>query len=87
MYRINSYISIILKLVVKSLAENMLKSAKINRNVGQVLKSYLRVLKLSKKPSREEFLMIAKVAGAGILVIGLVGFLIYVLLTEVPKWV
>ena len=72
---------------MKSLAENMLKSAKINRNVGQVLKSYLRVLKLSKKPSREEFLMISKVAGAGILVIGFVGFLIYVLLTEVPKWV
>jgi protein transport protein SEC61 subunit gamma and related proteins len=65
----------------------MLKSAKINRNVVQVLKSYIRVLKLSKKPSREEFLMIAKVAGAGILVIGLVGFLIYVLLTVVPQWV
>lgn len=72
---------------MKSLAENMLKSAKINGNVVQVLKSYLRVLKLSKKPSREEFLMIAKVAGAGILVIGLVGFLIYVLLTVVPQWV
>ncbi|ABE52824.1 Preprotein translocase subunit secE [Methanococcoides burtonii DSM 6242] len=69
------------------MAESILKSAKINRNVGQVLKSYLRVLKLSKKPSREEFLMISKVAGAGILVIGFVGFLIYVLLTEVPKWV
>jgi protein transport protein SEC61 subunit gamma and related proteins len=65
----------------------MLKSAKINRNVVQVLKSYIRVLKLSKKPSREEFLMIAKVAGAGILVIGFVGFLIYVLLTVVPQWV
>lgn len=87
MDRINSYISIILKLVVKSLAENMLKSAKINRNVGQVLKSYLRILKLSKKPSREEFLMIAKVAGAGILAIGFVGFLIYVLLTVAPQWV
>ena len=87
MYRINSYISIILKLVVKSFAENMLKSAKINRNVVQVLKSYVRILKLSKKPSREEFLMIAKVAGAVILVIGFVGFLIYVLLTVVPQWV
>ncbi|MCD4800438.1 MAG: protein translocase SEC61 complex subunit gamma [Methanococcoides sp.] len=65
----------------------MLKSAKINRNVVQVLKSYVRILKLSKKPSREEFLMIAKVAGAGILVIGLVGFLIYVLLTVAPQWV
>ena len=72
---------------MKSLAENMLKSAKINRNVVQVLKSYVRILKLSKKPSREEFLMIAKVAGAGILVIGFVGFLIYVLLTVAPQWV
>ncbi|KGK99081.1 preprotein translocase subunit SecE [Methanococcoides methylutens] len=65
----------------------MFEAPKINRNVGQVLKSYLRVLKLSKKPSREEFLMISKVAGAGILVVGFVGFIIYVLLTEVPKWV
>ncbi|WP_440953727.1 protein translocase SEC61 complex subunit gamma [Methanococcoides sp. FTZ1] len=65
----------------------MFEVPKINRNVGQVLKSYLRVLKLSKKPSGEEFSMISKVAGAGILVVGFVGFIIYVLLTEVPKWV
>ena len=57
-----------------------------NINVSKTLKSYLRVLKLTKKPSREEFLMIAKVAGAGIVLIGFVGFIIYVLLTEVPKW-
>ena len=57
-----------------------------NIKVGKILKSYLRLLKLTKKPSREEFLMIAKVAGAGIVLIGFVGFIIYVLLTEVPKW-
>ena len=57
-----------------------------NIKVGKTLKSYLRILKLTKKPSREEFLMIAKVAGAGIVLIGFVGFIIYVLLTEVPKW-
>jgi len=57
-----------------------------NINVSKTLKSYLRVLKLTKKPSREEFLMIAKVAGAGIILIGFIGFIIYVLLTEVPKW-
>jgi len=57
-----------------------------NINVSKTLKSYLRVLKLTKKPSRQEFLMIAKVAGAGIVLIGFVGFIIYVLLTEVPKW-
>jgi protein transport protein SEC61 subunit gamma-like protein len=47
----------------------------------------MRVLKLTKKPSREEFLTIAKVAGLGILAIGVIGFLIYVLLVEMPKWV
>uniref|UniRef100_UPI004046BA5F protein translocase SEC61 complex subunit gamma n=1 Tax=Methanolobus sp. WCC4 TaxID=3125784 RepID=UPI004046BA5F len=56
-------------------------------SINQSLKTYLRVLKLTKKPSREEFLTIAKVAGLGILAIGFVGFLIYVLLVEMPKWV
>ena len=69
------------------LAGNILESTKINGNISQTLKSYYRVLKLSRKPSREEFIMISKVAGAGILIIGLVGFVLYVLLTEAPKWV
>ncbi|WP_407357325.1 protein translocase SEC61 complex subunit gamma [Methanolobus sp. WCC5] len=56
-------------------------------SINQSLKTYLRVLKLTKKPSREEFLTISKVAGLGILVIGFVGFLIYLLLVEMPKWV
>lgn len=59
----------------------------VNSNINQVLRSYLRVLKLTKKPSREEFLTIAKVAGMGILAIGFVGFIIYVLLVELPKMV
>ncbi|WP_394335330.1 protein translocase SEC61 complex subunit gamma [Methanolobus psychrotolerans] len=56
-------------------------------SINQSLKTYLRVLKLTKKPSREEFLTIAKVAGLGILAIGFVGFLIYLLLVEMPQWV
>jgi len=72
---------------VNILAGNILESTKINGNISQTLKSYYRVLKLSRKPSREEFIMISKVAGAGILIIGLVGFVLYVLLTEAPKWV
>ena len=48
------------------------------------LGEYARVLKLARKPSREEFIMIAKVAGAGILLIGFIGFVIYLLLTELP---
>jgi protein transport protein SEC61 subunit gamma-like protein len=70
------------------LAEDSFNLSKINGNrINQSLKTYLRVLKLTKKPSREEFLTISKVAGLGILVIGFVGFLIYILLVEMPKWV
>ncbi|WP_091710921.1 protein translocase SEC61 complex subunit gamma [Methanolobus vulcani] len=70
------------------MAENSFDLSNINSaSINQSLKTYLRVLKLTKKPSREEFLTIAKVAGLGILVIGFLGFLIYVLLVEMPKWV
>ncbi len=60
---------------------------KLNSNINQILKTYYRVLKLTKKPSREEFLMISKVAGLGIIAIGLMGFIIFVLLVEMPQWV
>ncbi|MDY0386021.1 MAG: protein translocase SEC61 complex subunit gamma [Methanolobus sp.] len=70
------------------MAEDLFNLSKINStSIKQTWKTYLRVLKLTKKPSREEFLTIAKVAGLGILVIGFVGFLIYVLLVEMPRWV
>lgn len=48
------------------------------------LSEYARILKLTRRPSREEFTMIAKIAGAGILLIGLIGFLIYLLMTSMP---
>jgi len=51
------------------------------------LSEYTRILKLARKPTREEFIMIAKVAGAGILLIGVVGFMIYLVLTEMPQTV
>ncbi|MBD3310120.1 protein translocase SEC61 complex subunit gamma [Candidatus Woesearchaeota archaeon] len=35
-----------------------------------------RVLKVTKKPSKEEFKTIVKVSGLGIMIIGLVGFII-----------
>jgi protein transport protein SEC61 subunit gamma and related proteins len=46
---------------------------------------YMRVLRLARKPSREEFTMIAKISMAGIGIIGTLGFVIYALLTELPK--
>jgi protein transport protein SEC61 subunit gamma-like protein len=38
-----------------------------------------RVLKVTKKPSKEEFRNIVKVTGIGILIIGLLGFVIHVI--------
>ena len=35
-----------------------------------------RVLKITKKPTKEEFKTISKVSGLGILVIGFIGFLV-----------
>jgi protein transport protein SEC61 subunit gamma-like protein len=68
------------------LAQNSFDLDNLNTDISKKLKAYLRILKLTKKPSREEFLMIAKVAGVGILLTGFVGFIIYVLLTEMPTW-
>lgn len=48
------------------------------------LTSYTRVLKLASTPSWQEFSQIAKIAGAGILLVGLIGFVIYVFMTVVP---
>jgi protein transport protein SEC61 subunit gamma-like protein len=44
-----------------------------------LFRKYLRVLKLARTPTREEFSKIALVAAAGVLLIGLVGFLIFVM--------
>ncbi len=39
----------------------------------------IRVLKVTRKPDREEFKTIVKVSGLGILLIGLIGFVITML--------
>ena len=46
---------------------------------------YIRVLKLARKPNREEFTTIAKISMAGIGIIGMIGFLIYAIMTELPR--
>lgn len=48
------------------------------------LSSYIRVLKLASTPSTEEFSQVSLVAGAGILLVGLLGFIIFVFMTFLP---
>ncbi|MFB6179202.1 MAG: protein translocase SEC61 complex subunit gamma [Halorientalis sp.] len=49
------------------------------------LTSYVRVLKLASTPSWDEFSQIAKIAGAGILLVGVLGFAIFIVMNFVPN--
>lgn len=49
----------------------------VHRTIKEKFAEWRRVLKITRKPDREEFSMSAKVTGAGILIIGGIGFLIY----------
>ena len=40
------------------------------------LTSYVRVLKMATTPTTDEFLQVSKIAGAGILLVGFLGFVI-----------
>ncbi len=44
--------------------------------IQKTLKDWNRVIRLSRKPKRHEFVMVAKVTGVGIIIIGLIGFMI-----------
>ncbi|EMA44925.1 protein translocase SEC61 complex subunit gamma [Halococcus saccharolyticus] len=48
------------------------------------LSSYTRVLKLASTPDWEEFSQIALIAGAGIVLVGILGFLIAFVMGFVP---
>ncbi len=54
---------------------------KIERKVGGIGKGkYSRILKMAKKPARDEFLKVVLITGAGIILLGLVGFFIYLIM-------
>lgn len=44
--------------------------------IRETLKEWDRVIKLSKKPRRNEFLTIARVTGIGMIFVGIIGFTI-----------
>ncbi|MBT3835679.1 protein translocase SEC61 complex subunit gamma [Candidatus Woesearchaeota archaeon] len=51
------------------------KSQKVKRFIKEVQ----RVLRITKKPNKTEFASIVKVTGLGLIIIGSIGFLIFVL--------
>ena len=48
------------------------------------LNSYIRVLKLASTPSWNEFSQVSKIAGAGIMLIGFLGFVIFAIMSFIP---
>ena len=43
----------------------------------KTLKQYMRVLRIARKPGKDEFVTSSKISALGIAVIGLVGFVIF----------
>jgi len=48
------------------------------------LDSYVRVLRMASTPTWEEFSQVSKIAGAGILLVGTIGFIIFLLMEFIP---
>lgn len=48
---------------------------------------YGRVLKMARKPTHEEFVKTSKITFAGILLIGGLGFLIFLMASQVAPWI
>jgi protein transport protein SEC61 subunit gamma-like protein len=59
--------------------EENIQKPKLKERLKNFMIESGRVFKLTKKPSNEEFKVIAKVAGIGTLVIGFIGFLIHII--------
>lgn len=48
---------------------------------------YGRVLKMARNPTNEEYEKTSKITGLGILIVGGLGFVIYLLATQVAPWI
>ncbi len=58
---------------------------KLDINLNEELfRKYMRILKLARFPSRDEYTKIALVAAAGVVLIGIIGFAIYELFLVLP---
>ncbi|MEM0155315.1 MAG: protein translocase SEC61 complex subunit gamma [Thermoplasmataceae archaeon] len=54
---------------------------KIERRFGGIGKGkYARIIRMAKKPGRDEYLKVLLITGFGIVLLGLVGFLIYLVM-------
>ncbi|OUJ19089.1 Preprotein translocase subunit Sss1 [Methanonatronarchaeum thermophilum] len=50
------------------------------------LSEYIRVLKLARKPDKEEFWQVSKIVAIGILLVGSLGFITYLAMDDLPQY-
>jgi len=51
----------------------------MNLNIIEKLKNYIRVLKLNKTPTKEKFFETLKICVLGVIIIGIIGFVFYII--------
>jgi protein transport protein SEC61 subunit gamma-like protein len=51
----------------------------------ELFNKYWRVVKLARTPTRDEYSRIAIVAAAGILLVGLIGFIVFLIINVLPQ--
>lgn len=62
--------------------------AKVEDRLKRIGKGkYGRVLKMARKPDKDEFLKVVQVTGIGMILIGALGFLIYLIWKYVPPMI
>ncbi|MFP3909984.1 MAG: protein translocase SEC61 complex subunit gamma [Halobacteriota archaeon] len=54
-------------------------------NIESKIREYIKLLRMARKPDSEEFLTTTKVALGVMAVIGLVGFLVFLLMNTLPE--
>jgi protein transport protein SEC61 subunit gamma-like protein len=51
----------------------------------ELFNKYWRVIKLARTPTRDEYSKIAIVAAAGVFLIGLIGFIVFLIINVLPQ--
>ncbi|MDD1678557.1 MAG: protein translocase SEC61 complex subunit gamma [Methanomicrobiales archaeon] len=51
----------------------------------ELFNKYWRVIKLARTPTRDEYSKIAIVAAAGIFLVGLIGFIVFLIMNVLPQ--
>lgn len=73
-----------MKSIIEPFARLQGKIEEKTRYIGKG--KYGRVLKMARKPDTEEFMQVSKITTIGILLVGGMGFLIFWLWVNVPKF-